>query len=155
MAPDHPVRIHAALPQFLVRDVRASITWYERVLEMRTAFAAGDPPTFALIAFAAPGQAIHLARAAPSVALGDRAGGAEIDAYVRTTAADLDRRAAKIRRGGDRLIEGPTDRPWRMREIALADPDGHVIVVGGDLTGRWPAGRQQISPQLMVSDLAV
>lgn len=147
-------RVHAALPQFLVRDVAASVAWCERVLEMRTAFTVGAPPVFALVAFSAPGQGLQLARADAALARGNRApGGSAVDAYVRTTAADVDRRVALVRARGERLVEEPTDRPWGQREIAVADPDGHVVVLGGDLTGAWPDGRQQVSPHLLTAHL--
>jgi catechol 2,3-dioxygenase-like lactoylglutathione lyase family enzyme len=40
--------------------------------------------------------------------------------------ADADAAAAELRSKGIRLLNGPTDRPWGVRTVAFADPDGHA-----------------------------
>jgi len=43
---------------------------------------------------------------------------------------DVDAVAARLRRKGVRLLQGPTDRPmWRLRTIHLRDPDGYLVEI--------------------------
>ncbi|MFZ1023637.1 MAG: VOC family protein [Thermoplasmata archaeon] len=43
---------------------------------------------------------------------------------------DVDAAAARLRRRGVRLLQGPTDRPhWGLRTIHLRDPDGYLVEI--------------------------
>jgi catechol 2,3-dioxygenase-like lactoylglutathione lyase family enzyme len=39
---------------------------------------------------------------------------------------DVDGACAQLREQGIELLNGPVDRPWGIRTVAFADPDGHV-----------------------------
>lgn len=51
---------------------------------------------------------------------------------------DVDARCAELQRRGVVLRDGPTNRPWGMREGIFADPGGHVWSVSQDLPDAEP-----------------
>lgn len=42
---------------------------------------------------------------------------------------DVDAEHERLRRAGVRILEPPIDKPWGLREMRIADPDGVVVVV--------------------------
>jgi uncharacterized glyoxalase superfamily protein PhnB len=48
------------------------------------------------------------------------------------TAQDVDALAERIRMGGWRLTEEPTDQPWAVRSLSVADPDGYQLSIYQD-----------------------
>jgi uncharacterized glyoxalase superfamily protein PhnB len=46
---------------------------------------------------------------------------------------DADAAAAELASRGVALLNGPIDRPWGVRTLAFADPDGHVWELAQDL----------------------
>jgi hypothetical protein len=51
------------------------------------------------------------------------------------SSADADALAARARRHNARILEGPVDRPWNVRELVLPDPDGYRLVFNGPPVG--------------------
>jgi uncharacterized glyoxalase superfamily protein PhnB len=45
-------------------------------------------------------------------------------------ADDVDALHAEFVRRGAIVLQAPTDRPWGMREMAVATPDGHRMMIG-------------------------
>jgi catechol 2,3-dioxygenase-like lactoylglutathione lyase family enzyme len=45
------------------------------------------------------------------------------------TAQDVDALAERIRMGGWRLTDEPTDQPWGVRSLSVADPDGYQLSI--------------------------
>jgi uncharacterized glyoxalase superfamily protein PhnB len=41
---------------------------------------------------------------------------------------DVDRAAEELRRRGARILDGPTDQPYGMRELTIQDLDGYRLV---------------------------
>ena len=39
---------------------------------------------------------------------------------------DVDAHADRLRSSGINLVNGPMDRPWGIRTLLIADPDGHL-----------------------------
>ena len=50
------------------------------------------------------------------------------------TAQDIDTLAARIKAGGGRLTEEPTDHPWGTRSLSVDDPDGFHLTIYRKLT---------------------
>jgi catechol 2,3-dioxygenase-like lactoylglutathione lyase family enzyme len=55
-------------------------------------------------------------------------------AMFTITVADVDVIAAELGRRGVTLLNGPIDRPWGVRTVALADPAGHVWELAAPIT---------------------
>jgi lactoylglutathione lyase len=43
---------------------------------------------------------------------------------------DCDAAIERLRKGGTRIIEEPSDQPWGERVARVSDPDGNIVVVG-------------------------
>ena len=46
---------------------------------------------------------------------------------------DVDAEAERLRRAGQELLSGPTDRPWGHRTVHLLDPDGNVVELAQEI----------------------
>ncbi|WER50575.1 hypothetical protein CupriaWKF_34265 [Cupriavidus sp. WKF15] len=46
---------------------------------------------------------------------------------------DIDALHAEPASRGAIIVQPPADKPWGMREMALATPDGHRMMVGQEL----------------------
>jgi predicted enzyme related to lactoylglutathione lyase len=51
----------------------------------------------------------------------------------RSRVRDVDAYHREIRDRGADVLEGPTDRPYRIREFKVRDPNGVEIVFGQDI----------------------
>lgn len=49
------------------------------------------------------------------------------------TVEDVDTTIEKLRAGGYRITEEPTDQPWGVREAGVADPDGYGLTLTAPL----------------------
>ncbi len=146
-------RLVAALPALLVADPRASIAHYRQVFGYRDEGVFGcEPHLFGMVSFAGE-QGLHFKQAVPPPAR-PAANGEEppLDAYVRLAGPLVAPLHAHLVSRGARVLGPPRDRPWQQREFLVADPDGHVLCFGGDLTGEWPATAMTLSPELAVRD---
>ena len=59
---------------------------------------------------------------------GSPRGGDVLDAYIWV--GDVDVLAQELKGRGARIIEGPVDRDYGMREIVIQDPDGFRLAFG-------------------------
>jgi len=47
--------------------------------------------------------------------------------------SDVDRLHELYKAAGAEVTQVPTDEPWQMREMLVADPDGHVLRIGSEI----------------------
>ena len=131
----HPteIRLRASVPAFLVADVDATARWYAEQLGFRTAGIFPPEPPAAWASLVRDGAEIMLQRLPgyrKSDLYADRPGGVW-NAYIRMT-------------GVRKLYESVRDRPFikmTLRrqpygdwEFEVVDPNGYVLVFGGDET---------------------
>jgi len=123
----HTGTIDMAVPVFRVASVAKSMAWYHEVLGF-----SGDPvgppqdPVFAILR--RDGVELMLQKVRGGVGA-PRAATAEggWDVYLRVDDAEAFREGVRARGAGVGPLE---DREYGCREFAVADPDGHVIVLG-------------------------
>ena len=117
---EEPLAAHlAAEPILAVRDVARAVAWWVEVVGFEEGFAFGDPPTHAAV-LAAPGWT-----GGPRVQLTRRDEPATSTVYV--VVSDLDRLAARAEAAGADVVAPLGLRPWGVREVELADPDGNRV----------------------------
>jgi catechol 2,3-dioxygenase-like lactoylglutathione lyase family enzyme len=112
-----------SFPTLAVRDLDASLRWYE-ALGFKTVFVMPGPggaPALAHLRWAK--YADLLLRPDPTD-LGTRGLGMFLTFAV---AEGLDALAETARSNGARVMREPGDRPWNARDFTLADPDGFVL----------------------------
>jgi RNA polymerase sigma factor (sigma-70 family) len=107
-----------ATPILKVNDIEASLDFYTNRLGFEKLWAWGEPPTFAAVA--RDGMRIYLAA-------GDMG---HAGTWIYLTVTDVDALFQEISDRGLDGVEPPVDHPWGMREILVADPDGHRIRIG-------------------------
>jgi catechol 2,3-dioxygenase-like lactoylglutathione lyase family enzyme len=129
---DRPtVALRSAVPTFLVDDVGATARWYGEHLGFRLAGAFPRSEPYAYASVQRDGAEIMLLRLAgyqkPDLR-GLRPEGLW-DAYVRMSGVEAFYRTVE----GRPYVQRPlTDRPYGDREFEVIDPNGYVIVFGGD-----------------------
>jgi len=125
----------AAVPQFSVPDVFATVQYYSDRLGFAVGDLVADPPEWGAVGRDSvelffnrlpPGASAH-----PRI----RALGA-YDAYFRVTGVDL--LATEFRERGAVIREGPANRGYDMREVVIEDVNGLVLAFGEALTSRDP-----------------
>ncbi|HKE01645.1 MAG TPA: VOC family protein [Planctomycetota bacterium] len=119
-------------PTFLVSDLRASASFYEKTL----GFAPGlwaDPPIYGV--HARDGVEVHHTPAPAGVALPRNAGGARVwDAFVEVDGIEAVRDELRAKGGNFRRDLETTD--YEMREIEIVDADGYALCFG-EPVGGW------------------
>ncbi len=147
------------LPAFLVADVRRTHAFYRDVLGFANGGVWGSEPELFGIAELDGVQGFHFKSAGagppaprPRPAVASDADGPPLDAYVRMAAEHVQPLYVTLAKRGIPVLRAPRDQPWGQRELLLADPDGHVLCFGGDLTGEWPAKLVTVCPEWTVSD---
>jgi len=118
-------RLLAVFPKLLVRDVSASLRFYEEVLGFRCAGTLGEPPVFAIVE--RDGCGIHLKQGLP---LPRRDDSEAWDVYLEV--ADLDAFVLELRERGARILRGPALQQYGMTELDVVDPDGYIICLAED-----------------------
>jgi catechol 2,3-dioxygenase-like lactoylglutathione lyase family enzyme len=113
-------------PVLLVADVAAALAWYRDVLGCETEPWHGEPSDYGYVT--RDGCSIHLARGEPPLS---HEGRGPFDVYLWVDDVDA-LHSQLVARGAD-VLHGPTERPWRMREIRVRDLDGHVLGIGQPL----------------------
>lgn len=108
-----------------VDDLAAARDWYARAFGLPEHWSDEVSVVFSfdglLVNLLQAGEAPGLVGPAP---VGGRDAGAR--AQYTVTVPDVDAAAAKLEAAGVPLLNGPQDRPWGIRTVAFADPDGHV-----------------------------
>lgn len=126
------VKFHTIVPQFTVADVIATARYYTDVLGFETRGFFGEPPVFTMVAR----DPIEIFFNQDANAAGKprvRAAGA-YDAYIHMSGVDA--LFTELRSRGARIIEGPDDRVYGMREIVIEDRNGLRLAFGEDVARR-------------------
>jgi catechol 2,3-dioxygenase-like lactoylglutathione lyase family enzyme len=126
---NHHMRLTGIAPQFVVPDVVQAAEYYRDKLGFTILGYFRDPPVFAMVS--RDGIEIHFGKsdtgeAAPGTQ--QRRGG--LDAYINVE--DLDGVYRDLQKRGANIIDGPTVRIYKMREIVIKDLNGYVIAFGED-----------------------
>lgn len=138
-APPAPEAFAELVPRLAVRDLGASLAFYRSLLGFEPvggidggSGASGEPAERALLVRGAVRIALEETAAelgeAPSLATVGEEPAISIVLSVADAAAMFDRLADRAP-----LVSGLRDTAWGNREFALADPDGHVVVLSQPL----------------------
>ena len=114
-----------AMPVLETADLTRALAFYKDKLGF-SASTWGEPPCFAIVQRGTTTIALNLVTDAPP-AVSRRTWAAYL--YV----ADVDALHAELTGLGVALEGPPENRPYPCREIAVDDPDGHIIAFGQDL----------------------
>ncbi|HKE15248.1 MAG TPA: glyoxalase superfamily protein [Kofleriaceae bacterium] len=105
-------------PIFSVRDLRASTRYFHDVLGFHVDWEYGEPPDFASVS---RGDAVIF------MCMGCQG---SPGAWTMMFSPDVDRLHDELRRRKAIIQMPPTDMPWHVREMRVADPDGNVLRIG-------------------------
>ena len=111
----HDSELSHAIPILSVSDLRASERYYRDVLGFKLDWEDGDPPDFASVS---RGDAVLFM----CQRCQGRAGN-----WLMIFSRDVDRLYQEFRSKGALVPRAPRDERWRLREMHVSDPDGHVI----------------------------
>jgi predicted enzyme related to lactoylglutathione lyase len=121
-------RFIAIAPQFVVPDVIQTSEYYRDVLGFEILGYLGEPPRFAMVS--RDDVEIHLGQGnggeAPHSNSTRRKHG--LDAYIWVE--DVDTLAAELKKRGARIVEGPVERAYGLRELVIEDLNGFRIAFG-------------------------
>lgn len=118
----------AVAPQFTVPDVVAAASYYCDVLGFENRGFFGDPPVFAMLGrgnvelFFNQGRGVA-GELRPRAAVG-------YDAYIHVTG--LNELHGELTNRGAKVLEGPVERVYGMRELVIEDCHGLRLAFGED-----------------------
>jgi len=118
--PARPFR-HIA-PVLQVADVRAALDYYRRVLGFEEGFVWGDPPQYGMVGRDHQAE-VHFTLKTP----------VRDHSILYISVPDADAYHAEVAARGAKVLNPPADQPYRMREFAVEDPDGHRLFIGSRL----------------------
>jgi hypothetical protein len=122
-------------PQFTVPDVVAAASYYCSVLGFENRGFFGDPPVFAMLG---RGGVEFFFNQNPSAGREARSRAAVgYDAYIHVSGLDQLHRELTDR--GARILEGPVERVYGLRELVVEDCHGLRLAFGED-----PAARERL-----------
>ena len=108
-----------------VSDKDVSKSFYERVFEKQPVFEDGNSVVFkfgeVMINLLQDSEAPELIGPAT---VASQSSGSRFQFTVQVE--DVDAQVARLAALGVSLINGPLDRPWGIRTLLFADPDGHL-----------------------------
>jgi catechol 2,3-dioxygenase-like lactoylglutathione lyase family enzyme len=119
--------LHGLQPVLAVADLAASLHFYCALLDLELDFVWGEPPHYGRVKHLGHGAPIflHLSQVEPGGVLPP----AELRFHV---GRDVDGLCAAYAARGAVVVAPPTTRPWGLREFALRDPDGHLVIFGAE-----------------------
>ena len=126
-------RFSAAVPQFSVADVLATVQYYRDHLGFAVGDLVGDPPEWGAVGRDAVELFFNRLPTGASARPRIRALGA-YDAYFRVIG--VDQLATEFGARGAVIREGPADRVYEMREVVIEDLNGLVLAFGEPVTSR-------------------
>ena len=111
-----PRNIENIIPILMVRDISASIEYYEKVISFTVDWSVED-----FAGLSRDGWRLYLSQ--------DTQGHPRTWLWIGVE--DVDRMYEECRTRGAEIITEITSNPW-AREFHVADPDGHVLRFGGE-----------------------
>lgn len=124
-----PPRFLTVAPQFTVPDVIVAASYYCDALGFENRGFFGDPPVFAMLG---RGEVEFFFNQSPEVAGQVRSVRAAVgyDAYIHVTGIDL--LYDELTNRGAKILEGPVQRVYGMREFIVEDCHGLRLAFGED-----------------------
>src|SRR5688572_7185134 len=114
----HDPDVSCARPIFNVHDLRASQRYYRDALGFKVDWDYGEPPTFGSVS---RGHGVIFlcqgCQGTPGV-------------WAMMFVPDVDKLHEELRRREAKIRMPPTDMPWGLREMHVADLDGNVLRFG-------------------------
>ena len=118
---------HAAAPHFLVPDVLQAAQYYRDTFGFEIDLVFGHPePVFVRVR--RDQVALHFNRSPEGAARPNRD---TYDAYFFVHNVDVLQQ--ELRAASAKIVEGPVDRSYRMRELVVRDPNGFTLCFGQDV----------------------
>ncbi len=114
----------------LVRDMRLSLAFYERVLAAAVRYADDDFAVLKLLDFEFMLHADHTYDRHPLYGRLQTPGLRGTGAELRVFGIDPDSLERRAREAGATIIQTTRDFPHGWRDVMLADPDGYIWAVG-------------------------
>ena len=114
----------------LVRDMRTSLAFYERVLGAAVRYADGDFAVLKLLDFEFLLHSDHTYDRHPLYERLKTPGVRGTGAEFRVFGIDPDLLEKRAREAGATIIQTTRDFPHGWRDVMLADPDGYIWAVG-------------------------
>jgi hypothetical protein len=131
----HPtaIRLQASVPVFLVDDVNATAAWYRDHLGFDTAgiFPATGPASWASLQRGGAEIMLQRLKGYRKERVYERRDGGVWDAYIRLSG---EARLYNTVKGRPFVIKTLEREPYGDWDFEIADPNGYVIVFGGDET---------------------
>jgi len=101
-----------------VHDLRASQRYYHEQLGFKLDWTDGDPADFGAVS-----------RGDTQLFMCERCQG-HPGTWVFILTPDVDKLHAELVKRGAKIQSAPADKPWHIREMQVADPDGNVLRIG-------------------------
>lgn len=113
--------LSCTVPIFNVDDLQASQSYYRDALGFKVDWQYGDPPDFGSVS------------RGHSVIFMCKGCQGSPGAWVMIFAPDVDRLHEEFRSKKAIIRMPPTNMPWGMREMQVADPDGNILRFGAGI----------------------
>lgn len=124
-------------PIFAVRDVKETIAFYRDILGFGNEWLWGDPVSFGGISF---GDVSVMFHHQPHIA-------AHVEGHQHFYwPDDVDATYAQHTARGAPIVSPIENKPWRVREYTVRDPNGYHLRFGGPPTHEKPAGALDVMP---------
>ena len=115
------VEVECARPIIRVESLKAAPAYYRDKMGFKVDWDHGDPPNFGSVS---RGEfVLFMCEQCQSSA----------GAWSMTFVHDVDKLYADLQKRGAIIKMPPTDMPWELREMHVADPDGNVIRFGSSI----------------------
>jgi catechol 2,3-dioxygenase-like lactoylglutathione lyase family enzyme len=111
------------VPILNVKDLPASIDYYVQKLGFEKLWDWGEPPTFGCVR-----------RGKVEIFL-CQGGQGQPGTWMSIFMDDVDALYEEYKKSGAIILDGPTDYPWKTREMLVEDPDGHRFRMSGEPRG--------------------
>ncbi len=113
-------RFHGCSPILSVKDVPASVIYYTEKLGFKKKWDWGEPATFAAVTRG--GVDLFLCQGSQG----------KPGTWIMIFVDDVDALHEDYKASGVAIRQPPTNFPWGVREMNVADPDGHRIRFGSE-----------------------
>lgn len=118
------MRHTSAVPVIATTDVRATMAYYERVLDFRPHFVFGDPPVYG--GLQRDGVLLYVTLDEKFASL---LRSADLHPEIFLWVQDVDEAYAVHCSRGAKVISAISDRDWDARQYVLEDPNGYYLKI--------------------------